>query len=203
VEADPELIWWRHGRSLPYGEGVSFWALGEMVKTHAGILETDPPETAEQKLAAAVAVMDNAEWLAGHLGALVGLGGEADFGADRRAEAFSAWRRFFEELADQRPLVLVFEDLHWADDGLLDFVDHLVDWTSGVPILVVGSARPELLERRPGWGGGKRNSITLSLPALANDDTARLLGSLLGRSLIDAEQQAQLLDRVGGNPLYA
>ncbi|MDQ2909628.1 MAG: AAA family ATPase, partial [Actinomycetota bacterium] len=156
VEADPELVWWRHGRSLPYGEGVSFWALGEMVKTQAGILETDPPEAAEEKLRAAVAGMEDADWIAGHLGALVGLGAEAELGADRRGEAFAAWRRFFEGLAERRPLVLVFEDLHWADDGLLDFVDHLVDWASGVAILVVGSARPELLDRRPGWGGGKR-----------------------------------------------
>ena len=99
--------------------------------------------------------------------------------------------------------MLVFEDLHWADDGLLDFVDHLVDWATGVPILVVGTARPELLERRPGWGGGKANATTLSLSPLSNDDTARLLGSLLGRPLLEAGEQADLLARAGGNPLYA
>ncbi|MGB2953726.1 MAG: AAA family ATPase [Gaiellaceae bacterium] len=208
VDAEPELISWRQGRSLPYGEGMSFWALAEIVKAEAGILETDTAEAAEAKLAATVAeaVPDaaDADWVSRHLGTLVGLGGgEGSLGADRRAEAFAAWRRFLEALAEQRPLVLVFEDLHWADDGLLDFVDHLVDWASGVPILVVGSARPELLERRPGWGGGKSNATTLSLSRLSDDDTARLIGALLGRPVVEAEEQAELLDRVGGNPLYA
>ncbi|MEO8349453.1 MAG: adenylate/guanylate cyclase domain-containing protein, partial [Acidobacteriota bacterium] len=203
VEDDSELIWWRHGRSLPYGDGVSFWALGEMVKTHAGILETDSSETAAEKLRTAVAGMDDADWLVGHLRPLVGLGGEIDTGADPRSEAFAAWRRFFEELAEQRPLVLAFEDLHWADDGLLDFVDHLIDWASGVPVLVVASARPELLERRAGWGGGKRNATTLSLSPLGDEDTARLISALLDRSVLLAETQATLLQRAGGNPLYA
>src|SRR5207302_4255771 len=130
--------------------------------------------------------------MAGHLRALVGLGGEAEVGADRRGEAFTAWRRFFEALAERRPLVLVFEDLHWADEGLLDFVDHVVDWASGVPILVIGSARPELLERRPGWGGGKRNATTISLSPLGDDDTARLIGALLDRSVLPADTQTTL-----------
>ncbi|MGZ4318362.1 MAG: AAA family ATPase [Gaiellaceae bacterium] len=208
AEAEPDIILWRQGRSLPYGEGLSFWALAEIVKAQAGILESDDGKVAELKLGEMVSDVvpdsNDGDWVRRHLSALAGLGGdESVTGTDRRDEAFAAWRRFLEGLAEQRPLVLLFEDLHWADDGLLDFVDHLVDWASGVPILVVGTARPELLERRPGWGGGKSNSITLSLPALANDDTARLLGSLLGKSLIDAEQQAELLDRVGGNPLYA
>jgi class 3 adenylate cyclase len=208
VESEPELISWRQGRSLPYGEGVSLWALAEMVKAQAGILETDAVEDVDAKLAATVAqvVSDpaDAEWVLRHVRALVGLSGdEASLGGDRRPEAFAAWRRFFEALAEQRPLVLVFEDLHWADDGLLDFVDHFVDWASGVPILVVASARPELLERRPGWGGGKPNATTLSLSPLADDDAARLIASLLGRSVVEAGEQAELLDRIGGNPLYA
>ena len=119
------------------------------------------------------------------------------------AEAAAAWRRFFEALADARPTVLVFEDLHWADDGLLDFVDELVDRVTGVPLLVVASARPELLERRPGWGGGKRNAQTVSLAPLTDDDTARLLQSLLDRSVIPADVQAELLRNAGGIPLYA
>jgi class 3 adenylate cyclase len=202
VEADPELIWWRHGRSLPYGEGVSFWALGQMVKTQAAILETDAPAAAEGKLRAAVQGMDEADWLCAHLRPLVGLGpgGQAEI---LRSEAFGAWRKFFEELAVQRPLVLAFEDLHWADEGLLDFVDYLVDWASDVPILVVASARPELLERRPGWGGGKRNAATLSLVPLTGDDTARLFATLLERAVLPAETQARLLQQAGGNPLYA
>ena len=132
----------------------------------------------------------------------VGLGGEADAGGDR-SERCAAWRAFFESLAEQRPTVLVFEDLHWADDDLLDFVDHLVEWASGVPLLVVGTARPELLERRSEWGGGKPNALTLSISPLSNDDTARLLGTLLERAVLPVETQDSLLVRAGGNPLYA
>ncbi|HEY6835524.1 MAG TPA: adenylate/guanylate cyclase domain-containing protein [Gaiellaceae bacterium] len=208
VEADPDLITWRQGRSLPYAEGLSFWALAEIVKAQAGILETDDAEAAALKLAETVSGLieepSDQEWVRRHLAALAGLGGEDEpTGDDRRGEAFAAWRRLLEALAEQRPLVLVFEDLHWADDGLLDFVDHLVDWVSGVPLLVVGTARPELLERRSGWGGGKTNATTLSLAPLTAEDTARLLGSALGRPVIEAGEQAELLERVGGNPLYA
>ena len=122
---------------------------------------------------------------------------------DRRAEAFAAWRRLIEALADERPLVLVFEDLHWADDALLDFVDYLVEWSGGVPLLVLCTARPELLVRRPGWGGGKMNSSTLLLSPLSDEETAMLLHALLGRSAVDADLQARLLEHAGGNPLYA
>jgi class 3 adenylate cyclase/tetratricopeptide (TPR) repeat protein len=207
LEATPELILWRQGRSLPYGEGVTFWALAEMVKAQAGILETDDADAASAKLqravSDAVAEEAEAEWIEGHLRPLIGLASESEARDDRRNEAFSAWRRFFEALADRRPLVLVFEDLHWADDGLLDFVDHLVDWASGVSILVVCTARPELLERRPGWGGGKRNSATISLTPLSDEDTARLLAAVLEQSVLPADTQADLLVRAGGNPLYA
>jgi class 3 adenylate cyclase len=161
VEAEAELISWRQGRSLPYGEGVSFWALTEMVKAQAGILETDTTGEAGGKLAEMTAeVMPgsaDADWVQRHLGALVGLGsGGVSAGGDRRGEVFAAWRQFFEALAERRPLVLVFEDLHWADDGLLDFVDYLADWADQVPLLVVATARPELLARRPGWGAASR-----------------------------------------------
>ncbi len=206
VEDDPELIVWRQGRSLPYGEGVTYWALGEIVKAQAGILESDSAAEAEAKLAAAIRdLVEEAEvdWVERHLRPLVGLAGEGAWGPEQRAEAFAAWRRLFEALAGRGPAVLVFEDLQWADDGLLDFVDELVDRVVGVPLLVVCSARPELLERRPGWGGGKRNALTVSLAPLASDDTARLLSALLERSVIPAEEQALLLQRAGGNPLYA
>ncbi|MGH3117854.1 MAG: AAA family ATPase [Gaiellales bacterium] len=207
VEVDPDLIYWRQGRCLPYGEGVSFWALGEMVKADAGILETDPPEETERKLSAAIetAVEDakDVAWLAEHLRPLVGLAADADSFTGQRAESFAAWRRFFEALAEQRPLVLVFEDLHWADEGLLDFIDHLIDWAVGVPILVVCTARPELLAARADWGGGKPNATTLSLSPLSDDQTARLLAALLERAVIPAETQTALLQRAGGNPLYA
>jgi class 3 adenylate cyclase/tetratricopeptide (TPR) repeat protein len=206
VDADPELITWRQGRSLPYGEGVAFWALGEMVKAQAGIFETDGADTAGTKLAAAVGdVVPPAEraWVERQLTPLLGLGGALEPHPDQRAEAFAAWRRFLEALAESGPTVLVFEDLHWADDGLLDFVDALADRVSGVPMLVVCSARNELIERRPGWGGGKRNAVTVSLTPLSDDQTARLIAALLERSVLPAEQQQLVLQRAGGNPLYA
>jgi class 3 adenylate cyclase/tetratricopeptide (TPR) repeat protein len=198
------LVTWRQGRSLPYGEGVALWALGEIVKAQSGLLETDSEDEAATKLAAAVRALvvgeGDAAWIERQLRPLVGL--ERDGGADR-GEAFAAWRRFLEALAVRRPLVLVLEDVHWADDGLLDFVDHLVDWATGVPLLVVATARPELLARRPSWGGGKSNAVTLSLAPLSNDETARLVRALLDRSALDAGIQRTLLDRAEGNPLYA
>jgi class 3 adenylate cyclase/tetratricopeptide (TPR) repeat protein len=208
VDADPELIaFWRQGRSLPYGEGVAFWAVAEMVKAQAGILETDSAEVAETKLLQMVGDLipdpTGARWVEGHLRPLVGLTSDGDQGGDRRDEAFAAWRRFFEALAERRPLVLVFEDLHWADDNLLDFVDYLVDWVTDSPLLVIGTARPELLERRPGWGGGKPNAATVSLSPLSDEEIARLLASLLEQAVMPAETQAPLLARAGGNPLYA
>ena len=205
VDDDADLITWRQGRCLPYGDGVSYWALGEIVKAHAGILESDSGDVADTKLAAILeAVADEGErgWVGRHLRPLVGLGRVEESG-DVRGEAFAAWRRFLEAMAERGPVVLVFEDLHWADDGLLDFVDGLVDWVDRVPLLVVCTARPELLERRPGWGGGKRNASTVSLAALDDDATARLVLSLLDRPLLDAETQQELVARAGGNPLYA
>ncbi len=207
VDQDPDLIFWRQGRSLPYGEGVAFWALGEMVKAQTGILESDGAAEAEEKLRRSVAdlVGEEAEtrWMTGHLRPLVGLGGDADRAEDRIGEAFAAWRRYFEALAERGPAVLVFEDMQWADDGLLDFVDALADRVAGVRLLVLCTARPELLERRPGWGGGKRNALTVSLPPLDDTETARLVSALLERSVLPAETQAELLRRAGGNPLYA
>ena len=209
IERDHRLVTWRQGRSLPYGEGVSFWAVGEMVKAQAGVLETDSEAEAAEKLGAAVrrllADETEARWVTSHMRPLAGLVDEGDGGgaADRRGEAFAAWRRFFEAIAEQRPLVLVFEDLHWADDGLLDFVDQMAERLADIPVLLVATARPELLARRPSWGGGKANAVTLSLAPLSEDDTARLVHALLERSVLPAEVQTTLLERAGGNPLYA
>ena len=118
---------------------------------------------------------------------LVGLVPEDVGLRERHAELFAGWRIFLEALAERRPLVLVIDDLQWADDGLLDFVDGLVDLVEGAPLLVVCCARPELLERRPNWGGGKRNALTVSLGPLAPDETAHLVQSLLGRDPADDE----------------
>ena len=205
IEDEPELTRWRQGRSLPYGEGVSYWALGEMVKAEAGILESDAAAVAESKLRETVARVcgeQEIEWLQTMLQPLIGIADGAS-GRDRRADAFAAWRRFVDGLAAERPTVLVFEDLHWADDGLLDFVDSLVDWATDVPLLVVATARPELLARRPHWGGGKTNAATLSLAPLSERETAELVHAILERSVLPADVQAAVLARAGGNPLYA
>jgi class 3 adenylate cyclase/tetratricopeptide (TPR) repeat protein len=207
VEQTPELINWRQGRSLPYGEGVALWALGEMVKAQAGILESDRSDEASVKLSGAVRdlVSDDVEarWIERHLRPLAGIRDSLSVGEASVEEAVTAWRRFLEAMAESRPTILVFEDLHWADDALLDFVDSLADRVVDLPLLVVCSARPELLERRPGWGGGKRNATTLSIAPLSDEETARLLGELLDRAVLPAEQQLELLRRAGGVPLFA
>jgi class 3 adenylate cyclase len=137
VDAQPELVTWRQGHCLPYGEGISFWALGEVLKAHAGVLEFDEPTVAAAKLADAVAaaVPERAErqWLEARLAPLLGLAGEAGEkqGSPEQTESFTAWRRFHEALAAKRPLIIVLEDLHWADDALLAFVRHLVEESSG------------------------------------------------------------------------
>jgi predicted ATPase len=183
---------------------VTFWALTEILKAQAGILESDTIEQAEEKLARVVdrvaADGSEAQWLTRHLYPLAGLAEES---SGSRQEAFAAWRRFLEAMAEQRPLVLVFEDMHWADTAMLDFVDQLVERTSDVPLLVLGTARPELLERRPGWGGGKSNALTISLTPLSDEETAGLVGALLGRVSYQAAAADAVLARAGGNPLYA
>jgi class 3 adenylate cyclase len=205
VDDRPEIVWWRQGRCLPYGEGITFWALGELVKAHVGVLESDDPDEVEAKLAAAIATLvqdeSDRDWYRTRLAPLIGAqAGESSF---EREELFSAWQRFLELIAAQRPLVLVVEDLHWADAALVEFLEHLVDWASGVPLVLLIAARPELYERHPGWGGGKRNSVTISLGPLSDEETARLVASLVGRAVLPAEMQSALLERAGGNPLYA
>ena len=129
--------------------------------------------------------------------------GLAGGGQTDREESSRAWQRFIESIAADRPLVLLFEDLHWADDALLAFIERLVDWSSGLPILVLCTGRPELYETHAAWGGGKRNSTTVALSPLSQDETAHLIAALLETAVLPAETQAALLDRAGGNPLYA
>lgn len=204
VDALPDLVYWRQGRCLPYGEGVTFWALGEAIKAHAGILESDGPEAAANKLAASIAEVvpddEEQEWIMSRLAPLVGVTGEGGAG---REEAFAAWRAMLEAIAAKKPLVLVFEDLHWADEQMLAFIEHLAEWATDVPILLLTTARPELFERAPEWGGGKRNATTIGLTPLSAEETAVLLASLLEQAVLPADTQAAILERAGGNPLYA
>ena len=130
------------------------------------------------------------------------LGIEATSTAERE-ELFTAWRRFLEQIAEERPTVLVFEDLHWADEALLAFLEHLADLAEGVPLLLVGTARPELYERYPHYAAELRNATPITLAPLSPEETARLVSALLETTVIPAELQQPILERAGGNPLYA
>jgi len=201
IDAKQELITWRQGRCLPYGEGITFWALGEIVKGEAGILESDSADVAAAKLETAVSPEEpERQWLLQRLAPLVGV--EAASPAERQ-ELFTAWRRFLESLAATRPSVLVFDDLHWADEALLAFLEYLAEWSQGVPLLVLCTARPELYERRPGWGAGQRNAHTINLSPLSDQETAQLVAHLITSHFLSAELQQAILERAGGNPLYA
>jgi class 3 adenylate cyclase/tetratricopeptide (TPR) repeat protein len=207
TDNEPEIIYWRQGRCLPYGEGITFWPLGEIVKAQAGVLESDDPEEASGKLDLAIqaAIEDESErgWLKARLAPLIGIAAPQAGGTTERIESFTAWRRFLEGMASVHPLVLVFEDLHWADNAMLEFLDHLVEWSADVPMLVVCTARPELYERHPGWGGGKRNSTTLSLSPLSDENIWLLMSALLPLSPLPDGVPELILDRASGNPLYA
>jgi class 3 adenylate cyclase/tetratricopeptide (TPR) repeat protein len=200
LEERSGLVTWRQGRCLPYGEGIAFWALGEIVKAQCGILESDSPDEAARKLDEALPPDDpDRVWLRARLSPLVGAGGEPA----AQEESFTAWRRFLEALASERPAVLLFDDLHWADAALLSFLEHLADWSEGVPLLVLCTARPELYEQHSTWAAGLRNATTINLAPLSDDETAKLLSLLLERAVLPAETQRTLLERAGGNPLYA
>jgi len=210
VDARPELVNWRQGHCLPYGEGISFWALGEVLKAQAGVLEFDDPASVAAKLADTVAGTVEApterQWLETRLAPLLGLAGDpqARTGTPEQAESFTAWRRFLETVAARRPLMVVVEDLHWADGALLSFLHHLAEEAAGVPLLVVATARPELFDRDPGWGRRPAGrSVTIALEPLSDADTAGLIAALLGRAVGRDQAHATLLGRIGGNPLYA
>ena len=205
---DQHPVRWRRGRSPAYGQGIAFWALGEMVKQEAGVLESDSAATAARKLEDTVARVGGGAhdvgWIAHHLLPLIGIEGEGGVSAEGgQVEAFAAWRRFFEALAAERPTVLVFEDLHWADAGLRQFIDLLAERTGAVPLLIVGTARPELLEGREGWGDGLPETTLLKLAPLSDVATGRLVGGLLEQSSLPAAVHRSLLTRAEGNPLYA
>ena len=199
TEQSPEVTW-RQGRCLPYGEGIAFWALGEVVKAECGILESDSPTEAAAKLEHALpAGNPDRVWLKARLSPLVGAPAEPA----SQEESYTAWRRFFESLAERGPTVLCFEDLHWADAAFLSFLEHLADWSESVPLLLLCTARPELYEQRPSWAAGLRNATTINLAPLSEEDTASLLSLLLEQAVLPVEAQRALLDRTGGNPLYA
>jgi tetratricopeptide (TPR) repeat protein len=165
IDDRQELVSWRQGRCLPYGDGITFWALGEIVKAQAGILESDPSTQVTAKLDSALQALvgraSDREWLRARLAPLVGLGNAEGPGADQ-AELFAAWRRVIEAMAASGPLVLVVEDLHWADAALLQFLKSLIDSSAAIALLVIAAARPELLDRH----GETRRSRAVLLRAI-------------------------------------
>ncbi len=194
------LTRWRQGRCLPYGDGISFWALGEIVKSECGILESDSPAQAAAKLEQSMANDDpERAWLVARLAPLVGAPAEPT----SQEESFAAWRHYCESLAVERTTVLVFEDLHWADPALLAFLERLAGWAEDVPLLLLCTARPELYERRATFGADARNVQRINLSPLSDTETAQLVSALLERTVLPAETQQQLLEQAGGNPLYA
>ena len=190
-----ELRWWHQGRCLSYGEGVAYWALAEMVRTRAGISEDEPPASAREKLRAAVFqhVGDERErrLVEPRLAHLLRLEERPD--ADR-ADLFSGWRLFFERMAQANPVILAFEDLQWADSGLLDFIDYLMEWSAEHPILVLALGRGELRERRPGWE-------PLVLGALEPQAIRAILDGLVPG--LPDEVANEIGRRAEGIPLYA
>jgi class 3 adenylate cyclase len=200
VDQLPEPVSWREGRCLPYGDGISFWALGEIVKAQAGILETDEQPTIATKLDQVIAEPDprTRGWIKDRIAPLVGL--DTDTAPPRQEEAFTAWRRFLEGIAAAGPTVLVVEDLHWADDAFVAFLTHLSERTAGLPLFVIVTARPEVEERHPSWPPRRRSTV-LSLSPLADEDVVALIAGSLpeaGEELIGV-----VLERAGGSPLYA
>ncbi len=197
-----EEIWWHRGRCLAYGEGVAYWALAEMVRTRAQILEGEDQPAARQKLAACLELhVPDAEeraWIGPRLANLVGLDERED--TDRQ-DLFAAWRLFFERLADQGPLIMVFEDLQWADQALLAFIEYLLEWSASQKLYVVALSRPELADLQPEFGRGLRNSTSLALEPLADDEMSRLLDGYVPG--LPDDLKAQVLARAQGVPLYA
>jgi class 3 adenylate cyclase len=196
-----EPVWWHSGRSPAYGEGITFWALGEMVRTRAGLAESDDEESTRAAITAMLAEHvpdeDERRWIEPAMLTLLGIGDQGG-GSE---EHFAAWRTFFERMADTSPVALVFEDLHWADSGLLDFIDHVLEWTRDRPIYIVTLARPELLEKRPTWGAGKRQFTSIFLEPLSESAMRDLLVGLIP-GLPETALRA-IVGRADGVPLYA
>ncbi|SCL69040.1 Double zinc ribbon [Micromonospora citrea] len=197
-----EPLTWRTGRCPPFGENVAFAALADIVKAEAGILDTDPASTAAQRLASAVDELvgpGERARLVDALRPLVGLPG-TPLPAE---ETESAWRRFLLALAVRRPTVLVFEDLHWADDAMLRFVELLGAAARDVPLLLLCTARPELVDRDPSWAGTITGSVTITLPPLRDTGIASLYAHMFGQAAFSADMLTPLVEVAGGNPLYA
>ena len=202
IDGLAEVVHWHRGRCLSYGEGVTYWALAEMVRMRAGILEGEETASALDKLRASLQQHipdgDERRWIEPRLAHLLGL--EERTAADRQ-DLFSAWRLFFERLSDARPTILVFEDMQWAEASLLDFVEYLLEWSRSHSLYLLVLARPELVEAHPNWGAGKRNFTSLYLEPLSSEAMDALLSGLVPG--LPGELRSKILDRAEGVPLYA
>jgi class 3 adenylate cyclase len=185
------------GRCLPYGDGITYWPVAEMVREAAGIAEGHNPEAAVGKIAGLVPGGEG-ETVAERLAQAVGLA-EATAPAEELAWAF---RKLVEGLARERPVVAVFDDIQWAEPTLLDLIDHVADWSRDSPILAVAIARQELLDVRSGWAGGKHNATTLQLEPLPEEDCEVLVENLLGMALLPVVAKARIAEAAEGNPLF-
>ena len=196
------MIRWHQGRCLAYGEGVSYWALAEMVRMRAGIAEGEEAASARVKLRAAVelhvADSDEREWIEPRLAQLLAL---EDRDGRESQDLFAGWRLFLERIAEREPVVLVLEDMQWADAALLEFLEYLLDWSRNHPIFVLALARPELAERHAGWAVGLRSATALALEPLADEAMEALLGGFVPGLPVDV--RSRVLARAEGVPLYA
>ena len=198
-------VWWHRGRCLSYGEGVSFWALAEIVRQRLGIAEEDPVDVGATKLVAGVAryVPDETErrYIGVRIARLLGLSYPGDAGQEfAREDLFAGWRLWFERLADGSPVVLLIEDLQYADEGLLSFLDHLLDWGRDAPIFVLTFSRPEMRVQRSEWAAG-RNRTPLALDPLDAASMHALLDALVPD--LPAAAATAIADQAQGIPLFA
>lgn len=186
------------GRCLPYGEGITFWPVSEILTDAAGLSEIDPPDEIRAKLLGLLKDDPDAALVADRLSHLLGL---TDVGAVRE-ETFWAVRRFLEALAGREPLVVVFDDIHWGEPTFLDLIEHISDWARDAQILLLCIARPELLDDRSAWGGGKHNATSILLEPLSEQESEQLIDNLLGRAGLAERVRARITEAAEGNPLF-
>jgi class 3 adenylate cyclase/tetratricopeptide (TPR) repeat protein len=198
LDRQPDLYVWRQGRSLSYGEGM--WALGEIVKAHAGIDESDAPDTVTAKLEQTLPADVDAPWMKTRLLALLGMDTAAP---GERDEYFRAWARYLQSLGRPRPAVVVFEDLHWGGAALRGFLHHLARDRVRSRLLIICTSRPELFEAEPGWMRGVPDTSEIQLSPLTDDDMWTIVETLAGEKRLNARVRDALIHRADGNPLYA
>jgi tetratricopeptide (TPR) repeat protein len=199
---------WREARCRPHEERP-YAVLRRIIRSHAQIDDRDTREQVRAKLVRTISQVHEGiprdvdrGWLLARMASLSGVGDRPEEAIDRD-ESFAAWRAFMEAAASLRPLVVVIEDVHWADAGTLAFVEHVTEWSMGVPMLMLCTGRPEIFQEQPGWGGGKRNATTIALSPLSREETDELLSALVFDTVLPAATREIIVDRSEGNPFYA